>query len=49
MRIGDTVTARVEGTGKMDDKGFITFRTTATVRGKVVIDGEATLMVPKKG
>lgn len=48
VRIGDTVTATVECTAKVDDKKFCTFRTTCTVNGKVVIDGEATLMVPTK-
>lgn len=46
VRIGDTVNATVECTGKADDKKFCTFKTTCTVNGKVVIDGEATLMVP---
>ncbi|MGC2854552.1 MaoC family dehydratase [Novispirillum sp. DQ9] len=49
VKIGDTVVARVECTGKAEDKGFVTFRTQALVGDKVVIDGEATLMVPKKG
>jgi 3-hydroxybutyryl-CoA dehydratase len=49
VRIGDTVTARVEVTGKVDEKKFVTFKTTCTVAGKTVVDGEATLMVPSKG
>ncbi|GAA0582281.1 MaoC family dehydratase [Caenispirillum bisanense] len=49
VRIGDTVTATVECTGKLDDKKFCTFRTVCTVGGKTVIDGEATLMVPSRG
>lgn len=48
VRVGDTVVAKVECIGKVPEKKFITFRTTATVRGKIVIDGEATLMVPTK-
>lgn len=48
VRIGDTVTATVECTGKADDKKFCTFRTVCTVNGKPVIDGEATLMVPSR-
>lgn len=49
VHIGDTVVAKVECTAKADDKKFCTFRTTCSVGGKVVIDGEATLMVPSKG
>lgn len=48
VRIGDTVTARVECTGIMPDKKFCTFRTQCLVKGKVVIDGEATIMVPSR-
>lgn len=49
VRIGDTVTARVEITAMAPEKKFVTFKTTCTVAGKVVLDGEATLMVPSKG
>lgn len=49
VRIGDTVTARVEVTATNPEKKFVTFRTTCEVGGKVVVDGEATLMVPSKG
>jgi 3-hydroxybutyryl-CoA dehydratase len=48
VRIGDTVTARVEVLSTMPDKKFITFRTSCSVAGKLVIDGEATLLVPAK-
>jgi 3-hydroxybutyryl-CoA dehydratase len=48
VRIGDTVTARVEVTGTVPEKKFVTLKTTCSVAGKVVIDGEATLMVPSK-
>jgi len=48
VRIGDTVTARVEVIGTVPEKKFVTFTTTCSVSGKVVIDGEATLMVPSK-
>jgi len=48
VRIGDTVTARVEVVGTVPEKKFVTFTTTCSVSGKVVIDGEATLMVPSK-
>ncbi|MDA8231069.1 MAG: MaoC family dehydratase [Magnetospirillum sp.] len=49
VRIGDTVVARVELTGLVPDKKFATFKTTCSVGGKVVLDGEATLMVPSRG
>ncbi len=49
VKIGDTVVAKVEVTGKVPEKKFVTFKTTCTVADKVVVDGEATLMVPLKG
>lgn len=49
VKIGDTVTAKVEVTGTNPDKKFVTFRTTCSVGDKIVVDGEATLMVPSKG
>ncbi|HSV29502.1 MAG TPA: MaoC family dehydratase [Candidatus Omnitrophota bacterium] len=49
VRIGDTVTAKVEVTATTPEKKFVTFKTTCSVAGKVVVDGEATLMVPSKG
>jgi 3-hydroxybutyryl-CoA dehydratase len=49
VRIGDTVTARVELTALAPEKKFATFKTTCLVKDKVVMDGEATLMVPSKG
>ncbi|ABC23759.1 MaoC family dehydratase [Rhodospirillum rubrum] len=49
VRIGDTVTATVTVTGLVPEKKFVTFRTTCTVAGKVVIEGEATVMVPARG
>ncbi|HRW23197.1 MAG TPA: MaoC family dehydratase [Spirochaetia bacterium] len=48
VRIGDTVTARVEVVGHVPEKKFVTFKTTCSVAGKAVVDGEATLMVPSK-
>jgi 3-hydroxybutyryl-CoA dehydratase len=48
VRIGDTVTARVEVIGTVPEKKFVTFQTICTVSGKTVVDGEATLMVPSK-
>lgn len=49
VKIGDTVMARVEVTALNADKKFATFKTTCSVGDKVVLDGEATLMVPTKG
>jgi 3-hydroxybutyryl-CoA dehydratase len=49
VKIGDTVTARVEVTGHVPDKKFVTFKTQCMVNEKVVIDGDATLMVPSRG
>lgn len=49
VKIGDTVMARVEVTALNPDKKFATFKTTCSVGDKVVLDGEATLMVPTKG
>jgi len=48
VHIGDTITARVEVTGKMDDKNKVTFRTTCTNQdGTMVLDGEALVSPPK--
>jgi 3-hydroxybutyryl-CoA dehydratase len=49
VKIGDTVTARVEVTALNPEKKFATFKTTCSVGEKIVLDGEATLMVPSKG
>lgn len=46
VRIGDVVTARVEVIGLNPEKKLATFRTQCLIGDKVVIDGEATLMVP---
>lgn len=48
VRIGDTVTAKVEVLSTVPEKKFVTLKTTCLVAGKAVIDGEATLMVPSK-
>jgi 3-hydroxybutyryl-CoA dehydratase len=48
VKIGDTVTAKVEVTGRAPEKKFVTFKTQCLVNDKVVIDGEATLMVPAR-
>jgi 3-hydroxybutyryl-CoA dehydratase len=45
--MGDTVTARVECTEKTD-RGWAKFKTTVTNQdGKLVVDGEATVIPPK--
>jgi len=49
VRIGDTVTARVEVTDIALEKKRATFKTECLVAGKIVIEGEATLMVPSRG
>lgn len=49
VRLGDTVTARVELTELNPDKKRASFRTICSVGGTVVLDGEATLMVPSRG
>ena len=44
VRIGDTVTATAEVTALDAEKKRATLKTTCTVAGKVVIDGEATVL-----
>ncbi|MCE5255755.1 MAG: MaoC family dehydratase [Spirochaetaceae bacterium] len=46
VRIGDTVTAEVQVIDLTQEKNLVTFKTVCTVRGKVVVDGEAVLLVP---
>ncbi len=48
VMIGDTVTARVEVTGKVEDKGFVEMQTQCFIGDKLVVDGAATLMVPRR-
>jgi 3-hydroxybutyryl-CoA dehydratase len=50
VRIGDTITARVEVIELIPEKNRAKFRTTCTNQdGKVVVDGTAWGMPPKKG
>ncbi len=49
VRVGDTLVAKATVKSKAADKGFVTMETVCTVAGKTVIDGEAMLMVPKRG
>ncbi len=48
VRCGDTVQAHVTITELMPEKKFIKLSTQCMVDGKVVIDGEATIMVPSR-
>ncbi len=48
VRIGDEVTARAEVTAIDGERGRVTLATTCRVSGKIVVDGEATIMVPRR-
>jgi 3-hydroxybutyryl-CoA dehydratase len=48
VRIGDTVTARAEITGIRADRKRVTLVTTCAVGDKVVIEGEALVLVPSR-
>lgn len=48
VRIGDAVTARVEVTGLVPQKKFVTFKTQCFVGEKIVVEGEAVLLVPSR-
>jgi 3-hydroxybutyryl-CoA dehydratase len=48
VKIGDAVTAQVEITGTVPEKRLVMFKTQCLVGDKVVIDGEATLIVPAR-
>ena len=48
VRIGDTVTARVEITAIDAERARVTFKTVCLVGGKPVVDGEARIMVPRR-
>lgn len=45
--LGDTVVAQVCVTGINVDKNTVTFDTLCTVKGKVVIEGEADIYIPR--
>jgi len=49
VRIGDTVTVRATVTEVNRDRRRVTMKTVCSVGETVVIDGEAVLLVPKKG
>ncbi len=48
VRIGDTVVARVTVRELVPAKRRAVFETVCTVAGKVVLDGEATIMIPRR-
>ncbi|HNX78158.1 MAG TPA: MaoC family dehydratase [Candidatus Rifleibacterium sp.] len=48
VRIGDTVTARVEVADLNAEKCFVTMKTVCLVGDKTVIEGEAVLKVPRR-
>jgi 3-hydroxybutyryl-CoA dehydratase len=49
VRIGDEVTARVEVTAIDAEKARVSLGTACLVSGKPVIEGEAVLLVPRRG
>ncbi|MDQ2861428.1 MAG: MaoC family dehydratase [Pseudomonadota bacterium] len=49
VRIGDAVTARVEITALDQTRSRATLATVCRVNGKVVVEGEAEVMVPRRG
>ena len=48
VKIGDTVKARVTVSAIDQDKARVTFATTCHVGDKIVLDGEAMLLVPRR-
>ncbi len=49
VRIGDTVTARAEVIGLIPEKRRLKLKTTCHCGETVVIDGEAEVLIPKRG
>lgn len=49
VKIGDVVTARVTVSALDADKGRATFATVCQVDGRTAVDGEAVIMVPRRG
>jgi len=49
VKIGDPVTARVTVKALDAAKGHVTLETVCEVNGKTVVDGEALIMVPRRG
>lgn len=48
VRVGEAVTARVTVKSLDDQRGHVTLTTICEVNGKVVVDGEAVVMVPRR-
>lgn len=48
VKSGDTVVTEVEVTDLIEKRGFAQFSTRCLVDGKVVLEGEATMMPPKR-
>ena len=48
VKVGSIVNVRVEIKEKDDTKNFVTIETVASVEGKVVLTGEAKVMVPNQ-
>jgi 3-hydroxybutyryl-CoA dehydratase len=48
VKLGDTVTVRVEVSGLIPEKRMATFQTRCFVGDKMVVDGEATLLIPPR-
>lgn len=49
VKIGDTVTARVTVQVLDERRAHVTFATLCQVDGRTVVDGEAVVMVPRRG
>ncbi|WP_374573594.1 MaoC family dehydratase [Phenylobacterium sp.] len=49
VRIGDAVTARVTVQALDERRGHVTLATLCLVDGKTVVEGEAVVMVPRRG
>ena len=49
VRIGDTVTARVEVASIHASRARVTLATSCLVDGEVVVDGEAEVLAPRRG
>ena len=49
VRIGDTVTARVEVAAINNSRARVTLATACLVNGEVVVDGEAEILAPRRG
>ncbi|MFQ5764074.1 MAG: MaoC family dehydratase, partial [Rhodospirillales bacterium] len=48
VKVGDTVTAECTVTRLIPDKQVIEMETVCTVKGRVVLDGRATILVPSR-